>query len=162
MRLYVNTILWKLMSRENCRKVPLISSGIFHIPTGTVWDFLQFPLAGAEHVHFQRTSAYSDGEIQILCFLYSAGALCIWKKRRWWVSRVAERVYGSTDLTSTFHTTILCSHNQYFIFIQKSFYHLVRHMYGGNMYYKYLLEYYMEFMCQLSNGIFNNTDGPFS
>lgn len=59
-----------LTARENNIKVPPVSSDTFHTPTGTVRGFLQFPLAGVEHVHFQRTSAYSGAEIQPLCFLY--------------------------------------------------------------------------------------------
>lgn len=74
MTVYVNVTFRKFILYtyvgERCIKVPPISSDIFHIPTGTVWDFLPFPLAGVEHARFQRTSACSDGETRKLCFLY--------------------------------------------------------------------------------------------
>lgn len=59
-----------LTLKKNSTEVPPISSDTFHIPSGTVWGFLQFPPAGVERVHSRRPSTYSDGEIRILCFLH--------------------------------------------------------------------------------------------
>ena len=59
-----------LILKQKLVYVPLIFSGIFHIPTDTEWDFLQSPLVEVEHAHFQKILFYFDGEILLLCFLH--------------------------------------------------------------------------------------------
>lgn len=59
-----------LILKQKLVYVPLIFSGIFHIPTDTVWDFLQSPLVEVEHAHFQKILFYFDGDILLLCFLH--------------------------------------------------------------------------------------------
>ena len=57
-----------LILKQKLVYVPLIFSGIFHIPTDTVWDFLQSPLVEVEHAHFQKILFYFDGEFCYFSF----------------------------------------------------------------------------------------------